>query len=135
MNPVLGWTLAAAAFVGGYFSYGWPGLAMAFSAVVFWLLLQFSRSVRVLRMAGNRPVGTVASAVMLHSKLAVGMPMLKVLPLTHSLGRRVSEAPEVWAWADASGAEVTLTFEGGKLARWELARLGGEPDVAPEPPQ
>jgi hypothetical protein len=126
MNPVLGWTLAAAAFVGGYFSYGWPGLAMAFSAVVFWLLLQFSRSVRVLRMAGNRPVGTVASAVMLHSKLKAGMRLPEVLVLTRSLGRRVegdaASPRETWAWTDTGGDTVQLTLVDGRLTQWELQR-------------
>jgi hypothetical protein len=122
MNAIFGWALAAIAFVAGYVYYGWPGLFLALSIVVFWLLLQFSRTLRVLRNAGNAPVGHVASAVMVHSKLHVGMPMVKVLPLTKSLGRRVSEAPEVWVWEDNTGAQVELHFEGGKLARWNLRR-------------
>ena len=122
MNAIFGWALAAIAFVAGYLSYGWPGLFLALTIVVFWLLLQFSRTLRVLRQAGNAPVGHVQSAVMLHSKLHVGMPLVKVLPLTQSLGRKVSETPEVWAWADNTGAQVELHFEAGKLARWELTR-------------
>ena len=49
MNPWLGWALAAAALFLGWRSYGWPGVALAFSVIVFWLLLQFNRSIRVMR--------------------------------------------------------------------------------------
>lgn len=122
LQVVLGWSLAAAAVVLGYLKYGWPGLLLALSIVVFWLLLQFSRSLRVLRMAAGRPVGHVDSAVMLHSRLSAGLPLSKVLPLTRSLGRKVSETPEVWSWADDSGAEVRLRFEQGRLKDWELRR-------------
>jgi hypothetical protein len=122
MSPRIGWSLAFAALVAGWFSYGWPGLALAFSAIVFWLLLQFSRSLRVMRGAAESPVGAVPSAVMLHSKLRPGLTMLHIVALTKSLGRRVGEAPEVWAWADASGAEVRIEFDRGRCASWVLNR-------------
>jgi len=126
MNPVLGWGLAFAALVAGWFSYGWPGLALAFSVIVFWLLIQFSRSLRVMRDAAASPVGFVASAVMLHSKLRAGLPMLQVVRLTKSLGRRVGEAPEAsretWAWTDDSAAEVRIVFDKGLCTHWELRR-------------
>ena len=120
----IGWALAAAALAAGYLGYGWPGLALALSVIVFWLLLQFSRSVRALRAAAHRPVGTVASAVMLNAKLHAGMRLPDVIRLSGSLGRRVSETPEVWAWADAGGVEVTVEFDGGRGARWALHRPG-----------
>ena len=122
MNAWLGWGLAFAALLAGGFGYGWRGVALAFTAVVFWLLLQFSRSVRVMRHAAGSPVGSVPSAVMLHSKLQAGSTMLKIVTLTRSLGRRVREAPETWAWADASGAEVQVVFERGRCAHWALTR-------------
>ena len=122
MNPWFGWALAAAALFIGWRSYGWPGVALAFSVIVFWLLLQFSRSVRVMRGASESPVGRVDSAVMLNAKLRERLPMLEVLKLTHSLGQRVSEAPEVWRWADEGGSSVDVTFVNGRCARWTLLR-------------
>lgn len=122
MNPVVGWALAFAALVAGWFSYGWPGVALAISVIVFWLLMQFSRSVRVMRDASESPVGRVPSAVMLHSKLRTGLPMLQIVKLTKSLGKRLSESPEMWAWADDSGAEVRIVFDKGLCTSWTLNR-------------
>ena len=62
-----------AALAAGYVGYGWPGVVLALTVVVFWLLLQFSRALRTLRNAASGPVGQVASAVMLHSRLKAGM--------------------------------------------------------------
>ena len=124
MNPLVGWALAFVALVAGWFSYGWPGIALAFSVIVFWLLIQFNRSVRVMRDASESPVGHVPSAVMLHSKLGVGLPMLQIVRLTKSLGRRVSESPEIWSWTDDSGADVRITFDKGVCASWTLDRPG-----------
>ena len=89
MNPILGWGLAVVAVVAGWFSYGWPGVVLALSVVVFWLLLQFSRVLRVMRRAAERPIGSVDNAVMLHAKLQTGMQLLQILPLTRSLGVKV----------------------------------------------
>lgn len=123
MNPWVGWGLALVAVVAGWFGYGWPGLALAFSVIVFWLLIQFSRSLRVMRTASDAPVGHVPSAVMLHSKLRVGLPMLQIVTLTKSLGRRIAEAPETWAWSDESGAEVRIVLDAdGRCASWTLNR-------------
>jgi len=78
--------------------------------------------VRVMRDASESPVGHVPSAVMLHSKLNVGQPMLQIVRMTKSLGRRVSESPEIWSWTDDSGAEVRITFDKGVCASWTLDR-------------
>jgi Flp pilus assembly protein TadB len=129
MNAWIGWALAAAALAAGYLGYGWRGLLLALSAIVFWMLLQFSRSLRVLRQAAQRPVGTVASAVMLNAKLQVGLRLPDVIRLAGSLGRAVSETPEVWAWDDAGGAEVQVTFQRARCARWMLVRR--DADAAP----
>lgn len=129
MNPWLGWALAAAALVAGWQSYGWPGLALAFSVIVFWLLLQFNRSVRVMRGASESPVGHIGSAVMLNAKLRERLPMLEVVKLTKSLGQRVSGDPEVWRWIDDGGSSVEITFANGRCTRWALQR---PPDAAEE---
>ena len=127
MNPWLGWALAAAALFAGWQSYRWPGVALAFSVIVFWLLLQFNRSVRVMRGASESPVGHVNSAVMLNAKLRERLPMLEVVKLTKSLGQRVGNESEVWRWSDDGGSSVEITFVNGRCSRWVLQR---PPEVA-----
>jgi uncharacterized protein (DUF58 family) len=122
-RPVVGWSLAIAAVVAGYWSYGWPGLVLALTAIVFWLLLQFSRAMRVMRKAGNAPLGQVGSAVMLNAKLRPGMTMLEILPLTGSLGAVVGDAAdETFRWHDAGGAGVRMHLKNGRLQSWQLER-------------
>lgn len=122
MNPVFGWALAAVALAAGWRGYGWPGVALGLSVIVFWLLMQFSRSLKVMRNAASAPVGHIDSAVMLNAKLEPGLPMLRVVSLTRSLGKRVAEDPETWAWVDASGSGVTIVFDKGRCQRWTLSR-------------
>ena len=134
MNPVVGWGLAVLAIAVGYVGWGWRGVVLGITVLAFWLLLQFSRSLRVLKNAGNAPIGHVDSAVMLHSKLKAGMPLMQVLALTRSLGSKLSETPERWGWSDAGGARVELRFEGGKLQSWELIRDDAADAGAPPAP-
>jgi hypothetical protein len=122
MNPIVGWSLAALAVAGGWWSYGWQGVVMAVSVIVFWLLLQFSRAMRAMKNAATSPKGRVGSAVMLNAKLKAGMTLMQVITLTQSLGERVSESPETWVWADEGDSRVTLVFEGAKLRSWQLER-------------
>jgi len=108
-----------------YRAYGWAGLALAAGALVMWSLMHMSRMLLILRRTAHRPVGTVASAVMLNAGLHRGMALLQVLALTRALGQRL-DAPdaqsEVYQWSDGGNATVRCTFEHGKLARWELLR-------------
>lgn len=127
MSPVIGWGLAAAALAVGWLGYGWRGLVLAISVVVFWLLLQFSRTLRLLRAAAQSPVGTVASAVMLQARLHTGMRLTEVIALTRSLGRKLRDAPETFAWRDAGGDEVEVEFVEGRCSRWQLRRTGAPP--------
>ena len=128
-QTALGWTLAALAVTAGYVGYGWPGVMLALTVVVFWLLLQFSQAIRTLRIASQRPVGKVPSAVMLNAKLHAGMRLPQVLRLTLSLGRKLSDKPEVYAWADDDGSEVHVQLQGNRVAQWALHR--GRADVGP----
>jgi hypothetical protein len=121
---VIGWALATAALVAGWLSYGWRGVVLALSVVAFWLLLQASRALRVLRNAAQSQLGHVDSAVMLNAKLSVGLRLAEVMAMTRSLGRKVSDEPEVFAWRDGGGDEVEATFEGGRCTRWQLRRQG-----------
>ena len=118
----IGWALAVAAVAVGYAGYGWRGVLLAVTVIVFWLLLQFSRALRVMRLAAQAPVGQVPSAVMLHAKLQPGMPLMAVIKFTRSLGRKVRDEPETFAWRDESGAEVEIEFDGGRCKVWRLTR-------------
>lgn len=108
-----------------YRAYGWPGVALAATGLVMWMLLHMTRLLRVLRHTARRPVGTVDSAVMLHARLAPGMTLLQVLALTRSLGHREAPAdsePARYCWADGGGAQVHCSFAHGKLVQWEMLR-------------
>ena len=128
MNPIVGWGLAVVAVAAGWLSYGWQGVVMAVSVIVFWLLLQFSRAMRAMKNAAASPKGRVDSAVMLNAQLKVGMTLMQVITLTQSLGERVNETPETWAWADDGSSRVTLVFDGAKLRSWQLTRPESTPD-------
>lgn len=132
MNQWLGGALALAALILGGIFFGWQGVILALSGVIFWLLMQFSRLMRVMRMAQSSPVGSIESAVMLNAKLREGLRMLDVLPLTRSLGRKLASEPEeVWGWSDAGGVRVELVFAKGRLQRWQLLR----PEAAEPAPE
>ena len=125
MSAALGWLLAAAALIAGWRAYGWPGVALAATVTVFWLLLQFSRALRVLRKASGAPVGSVGSAVMLHAGLQKGMALAQVIKLAGSLGEKAASSAateESWRWRDDGGAAVLVHLAGGRVARWELVR-------------
>jgi hypothetical protein len=122
VNPLLGWALAAALLGTSWYSYGWSGLALGFSVVAFWLLLQFNRAVRVMKNASGAPIGHVASALMFNAKLREGMKMIEILGLTKSLGEKVGESPERWRWRDAGGVTVTVELTGAGVTRWTLER-------------
>jgi hypothetical protein len=122
VNPILGWALAAAFAVAAFEAYGALGLAFAASAIVFWLLLQFNRAVRVMKNAAASPVGEVDNAVMFHAKLERGQTMLQIVTRARSLGRKVEGSADDWTWHDAGGSSVCLHFERGRLKSWQLVR-------------
>ncbi len=98
-------------------------MVLGVTVLVFWLLLQFSRSLRVLKNAAGAPVGHVDSAVMLHSKLKTGMTLMQVLALTRSLGTRLSEdAGALGLGRRRRRAACSCEFDGGKLQSWTLDR-------------
>ena len=122
MSGALGWALAALATAMGYVAYGWQGVAIVGSAMVFWLLLQFSRAMRVMRVAGQAPIGTVPSAVMLQSKMRTGLRLMDIILLTRSLGEKLAEDPETYRWRDPGGDSVEVELVGGKLRSWRFNR-------------
>lgn len=122
MHAVFGWGLAVLAVAMGYAAYGWPGVALGVTVVVFWMLLQFTRVMRAMRIAGQAPVGRVPSAVMLNARMYQGMRLLDIIQLTRSLGEKVAEDPETFVWYDDSGASVQVQLEDGRCTRWTLTR-------------
>ena len=118
---------------GAWHQFQWQGVAIATGAVVMWVLLHFTRMVTVLSRAANRPVGHVASAVMLNVKLQKGVNLMHVIALTKSLGERLSDAntqPEIYKWTDSGDSYVICTFKGGKLISWEMTRPAEEHEAA-----
>jgi len=120
MNPWIGVGLALVALIGGGLLLGWQGAIFATTGIVFWLLLQISRLMRVMKTAGAAPLGSVANAVMLNSKLHAGMQLVDLIKVAGSLG--VKQAPETFVWRDAGGDAVEVVLKKGKLAEWRLIR-------------
>ena len=119
-----------------YRSYGWQGILVVVSFLVFGILLHFSRMMQVLKRAANRPIGHVDSAVMLNAKLKPGVTLMHVVAMTRSLGLLTSfkdEQPEVFAWKDGGESVVTCTFVGGKLAHHVLVRPDTSQETAQQP--
>jgi hypothetical protein len=100
---------------------------MAVSAIVFWLLLQFNRAVRVMKNAADSPLGEIESAVMFHAKLERGLTMLQVVTRTRSLGKKIEGSEDDWAWHDPGGNRVSLHFERGKLRSLAARATGVKP--------
>lgn len=140
MNAKFGWGLTLLATALGYHFYGWRGVALAASGMVFWLLLQFSRAMRVMRTAGQSPVGIVPSAVMLNAKLNVGMRLMDIIMLTRSLGEKLAPEPETWCWRDSAGHSVQVVLRDGRCSHWSLTRSADAeptpagPEAGSEPP-
>lgn len=110
--------------------YRWAGVALVGSAAVMWILLHFTRTLQVLKRAADRPMGHVASAVMLNAKLREGVSLLHVIAMTKSLGvlQSVKDAqPEVFRWTDTGQSHVTCEFNDGKLTSWHLSRPADDP--------
>lgn len=131
--PLLGVLLVAFAYV----AYGLGGVAAAAGALMMWMLLHFTRMMAVMRRAAGRPIGYVASAVMLNAKLKRGMTLLHVVAMTRAFGKLLSEKgqqPEVFRWTDNGASHVTCEFAAGKLAKWEMFRPPEVKDSA-EPAQ
>lgn len=119
----------------GFAWYTWDGAAVAAGAgvLVMWLLLHYSRLMKIMQRAATRPVGSVSNAVMLNARMAQGQTLMHTIDMTHSLGRAVAAnqppsvvGAETFAWTDASGDSVTVEFKRGKVQRWQLTRFHGD---------
>ena len=115
-NKILGPLLVIVFTIGAWRQFGWAGIALAAGGVIMWSLLHFTRLMTILKKAANRPIGHVASAVMLNAKLRKGMTLMHVIAMTKALGALQSpkdEQPEVFTWSDNGQSTVTCTFVGG----------------------
>lgn len=139
-RPFLFPALAVAIAYAAWQAYGWKGLILAALMISFWLLLHFTKLMRLLQAAAKRPIGHVRNARVLHGQLKTGMPLVEVVRRTLSLGLRHSKPehdPEVLEWGDENGDAVICTFLRGRLQTFEL-RLAepasaGSSTVAAEP--
>jgi hypothetical protein len=124
MNPWIGTALALAALLVGGAFFSWMGIIFATTGIVFWLLLQMSRLMRLMQKAGAAPMGSVTSAVMLNSQLHAGMKLMQLITLTGSLGEK--QAQDTYVWRDAGGDAVEVVLKKGKLAEWRLLRTAAD---------
>jgi hypothetical protein len=119
--------LALALSYAAWRSYGAQGLLLAVLMLSFWLLLHFTKLMRLLRTVAARPMGRVSDAAALQTRLKRGMAMVDVIRLTLSLGQLRTPPdtePEQRAWADDAGQALVATFEHGRLLAWRLEALG-----------
>jgi len=108
-----------------YQNYKWMGVLAVGGGIVMWLMLHFTRLMTIMKRASERPLGYVASAVMLNAKLKPQMSLVHVVAMTRSLGLRQSkdlEQSEVFVWRDNTDSTVTCEFVGGRLRKWALER-------------
>ena len=108
-----------------FFAYGFKGLVVSVGVLTMWFLLHWTRTMQVLRRAAERPIGYVASAVMLNAKLKPNLPLVHVVAMTRALGLRQSPEgaqPEVFVWRDNTESTVTCEFVHGRLRQWSLQR-------------
>ncbi|MDF1486073.1 glycerate kinase [Ramlibacter sp. H39-3-26] len=115
-------------------AYGWMGAAGVAGGLVMWAMLHYTRLMKVLGRAAERPVGYVASAVMLNAKLRPGMTLMHVVAMTRALGAQQSPAgqqPEVFRWTDGTQSHVTAEFRNGRVRHWTLWRPPQSDDAQP----
>jgi hypothetical protein len=129
--------LAAALGYAAWTQYGGKGLLLAVLMLSFWVLLQFTQLMRLLRTAAARPLGHVSDARALHARLQRGMPMAHVVRLTRSLGQRIEGTPgdaECFEWGDEQGHVLRAYFVHGRLDRFEMRRVEADPQPPASPP-
>lgn len=120
-----------------YRNWGLQGIALAGGGLVMWAMLHVTRMMQVMKKAAERPIGHVASAVMLNAKLKPGVNLLHIVAMTQALGllRTPKDTqPEIFRWTDAGGSYVDCTLVDGKLTHWELTRPTPAPEAIAEAP-
>jgi hypothetical protein len=120
MNTWISWALAVAAVYVGYKSFGWQGIIFALTLIAFWLLLQYSRIMRIMTTAAKFPIGQVPDARSLGLKLRKNQPLVEVLKMTKCLGLLMNKSPETYRWTDGYGHFVVVVFEQGRVSSWTM---------------
>lgn len=129
--------LALALCFAAWRSYGWQGLMLAALMISFWVLLHFTKLMRLLRAAAARPMGDVADVRRLQSRLSLGMPMHNVVRHAGCLGVRLPDGPdgsEHFAWEDPEGRALHLQFMGGRLTAITHQDATTPPEAPPAAP-
>jgi hypothetical protein len=132
--PILALALSYAAWR----SYGAQGLVLSMLMLIFWLLLHFTKLMRLLRKVAARPMGRVSNAEALRARLKPGMAMVEVIRLTLSLGELRTPPdtePEERHWADDTGQAVVCRFEHGRLVSFQLESVSVPTDSDDSDPQ
>jgi len=128
--PALALTLCVAAWR----SYGAQGLLLAVLMLSFWVLLHFTKLMRLLRAAASRPIGAVAEVPTLQSQLRLGMALHDVIRRTACLGERLNEPVgadvESFCWSDEKGRRLLLRFEAGRLRQIDRQDANPVPQAA-----
>lgn len=128
-NPLIGRILVAVFIALASWQYGWKGFVVAITFWVFWLLLQFSQTLRFMRLVAQNPPGVVKDAVGLGRNLRKDMSMLEVIRLSQCLGIAVpmSHLPppaqgcnQCWEWRDECHHAVVVYFRGDRCIYWTL---------------
>lgn len=125
VKTLVWFALAVILLMVGYYNRGWGGFMLVLGAVVFVVLLQVTRIMRILKAASKTPKGQISSAVMLNARLKEGMTLLQVVQMTRSISVSQGDpnAAEVHhRWTDPGGAWVDAFFVAGKLKQWQLGR-------------
>jgi hypothetical protein len=137
LRPWLFPTLFLALCYAAWRSYGWQGLLLATLMSSFWVLLHFTKLLRLLRAAAARPKGMVNDVPALQRQLRPGLPMHEVVRRTACLGERPADATtdEVFDWQDEQGRRLRLHFRAGRLARIERRDLEDPGSAGPTPLQ
>ncbi len=115
--------MAVALSYAAWRSYGVPGLLLAVLMLSFWLLLHFTKLMRLLRTVAARPMGRTSDAEALRTRLKPGMAMVDVIRLTLSIGQLRTPPdtePEERHWLDDTGQAVVCRFEHGRLVSFRL---------------
>jgi hypothetical protein len=119
-SKTLGTVLAGSAILIGWAVYGWRGLVLAATVIVFWMILQFNQARRLLQQVAQRPKGRIDSVPRVQSLLAHGMTLAEVLKVTGSLGVATDNRDE-WMWQDDAGHDIAVTLRRGVVVRWAVS--------------
>jgi len=124
--------LSLALIYAAWLSYGGQGVLLAAVMLSFWVLLHFTKIMRLLRAAAKQPLGYCRDCRALGSKLSAGMPLYKVVQHSHSLGyRQDSDDPTIdrFVWEDPQGWRIDVALQHGRLTEWTLH---APPESAPQ---